>query len=108
MGNQKLDIGEGTITFWITAGEIQFNDGRTIPRVESNARDGSVSAIKDSDNKLKFSHVYLGKGRTDVAYDVSSLDPSQNHMVSATWSIESKEVILYIDGKQVAEAKIKY
>ena len=108
MGNQELDISEGTISFWITAGKVQFSDGRRIRLVEYNAPDGSVSAIKDSDDKLKFSHIYLGKGRTDVDYDISSLDPNQNHMVSATWSIESKEIILYIDGKQVAKAKIKY
>ena len=108
MNNQNLDIKEGTISFWINEGDVQFNDGQTIPLAQVNPSNGSIFVVKDSDNKLKFFHVYLGKGRTDVEYDVTLLNPNQRHMIAVTWSVLNKEIIMYLDGQQVARAEIRY
>jgi hypothetical protein len=91
MNNQKLDIKEGTICFWINEGKIQFNDNKTIPLFQQDLLNGSIFVVKDDDNKLKFFHVCLGKGRTDVEHDVSLLDPNEKHMVAATWSIKIRK-----------------
>lgn len=108
MSNKKLDIKEGTISFWINEGKVQFNNGQAIPLIQLTPSNGSIFMVKDSDNRLKFFHVYLGKGRTDVEYDVSLLDPNQRHMIAVTWSLKNKEIIMYIDGQQVAKTEIKY
>jgi hypothetical protein len=108
MSNQELDIKEGTIDFWVKEGRIQFNDNQAIPLIQLSPSNGSIFMVKDSDNKLKFFHVYLGKGRTDVEYDASSLNPNQKHMIAVTWSLKNKEVIMYVDGQQVAKTEIKY
>ncbi len=108
MSNQKLDIKEGTISFWINEGKVQFNGSQAIPLIQLSPSNGSIFIVKDSDNRLKFFHAYLGKGRTDVEHDVSLLDPNQRHMIAATWSLKNKEIIMYIDGQQVAKTEIKY
>jgi len=64
--------------------------------------------VKDSDNKLKFFHVILGKGRTDVEADVSKLSNDQDHFIAVTWSVKDKQIVLYIDGEPVAKAKTEY
>lgn len=108
MNNQDIDIREGTISFWINEGKMQFNDDNIIPLVQLNPRNGSIFMVKDSDNKLKLFHVYIGKGRTDVEYDVSSLNPNKRHMIAVTWSVKSREIIMYIDGEKVARTEIRY
>ena len=117
MGNQEANIKEGTISFWIEAGRIQFNDGVKTSIIEFKPLDGSISLVKDSDNKLRFSHVYLRKGDginddniecTDVKYDVTSLDPNKRHMIAVTWNLKNGEIIMYIDGKEVAKTEIEY
>lgn len=108
MDNKKIDIREGTINFWIKKNQLQFNDNKITPFVQVNTPDGSIFIIKDSDNKLKFFHVYLGKGRTDVEYDVFNLDPNERHMITVTWSVKNKEIALFIDAQEVARTKIDY
>jgi len=108
MNNQKFDIKEGTISFWIGEGKIQFDDNNIHPLIQLNSSEGSIFLVKDNDNNLKFFHVYIGKGRTNIEHDVSSLDTNKRHMIAVTWSIKNKEIIMYIDGEKVAKEEIKY
>ena len=108
MHNSKLDINEGTISFWVQPGTVAFNDGKTKPLVQLNPAGGSIFMVKDNDNKLKFFHVCIGKGRTDVEYDISSLDLSTKHMFAVTWSLKNAKIVMYIDGKPVSEVAINY
>jgi len=105
---QKTDIHEGSITFWILPGKIKFNDNEIAPLFQLNPPQGSLFILKDSDNKLKFFHVYVGKGRTDVEHDVSALDPNVKHMIAVTWSVKNRETILYVDGERVARSQMPY
>lgn len=108
MHNSKLDINEGTISFWVQPGKVAFNDGKTKPLIQLNPTGGSIFMVKDNDNKLKFFHVCLGKGRTDVEYDISSLDTSIKHMFAVTWSLKNAKIVMYIDGVPVSEVVINY
>lgn len=96
--NQEINIKEGTITFWVKENSIDWNDNRTTIFVNYSNSEGNIFILKDSDNKLKFFHVILGKGRTDVEIDVSSLSDNEPHFIAATWSLEKKEIALYVDG----------
>ena len=108
MSNQNVDIREGTIEFWITEGKMKFDDNKFIPLIQLNPQNGSIFIDKDNENKLKFTHIYIGKGTTEVEYNVSSLDPNKRHMIAVTWSLKTGEIIMYIDGKPVERTKIAY
>jgi len=98
---KQLDIKEGTITFWVKENKVIWNDGKVYPLFELSEGGNSIFIIKDSDNKLKFFHVFLGKGRTDVELDVSSLSNTERHFIAATWSLSKKEIALYVDGDKL-------
>lgn len=104
----KTNIKEGTISFWTRPNQIDFSDGKITILLQINPQNGSILILKDSDNKIKFFHVLLGKGRTDIEYNVSGLDKSEKHMFAFTWSILSKELKLYIDGELKVTTAIKY
>ena len=103
-----LDLREGTLEITIKKNKIQWNNGQSHNLGSFSSNEGSILLIKDSDNKLKFFHVILGKGRTNVEVDVSNLKNDERHYIVATWSLKNKRIILYIDGKEVARTSIKY
>ncbi|MCK4652099.1 MAG: hypothetical protein KAT13_03310 [Methanosarcinales archaeon] len=105
----QLDLREGSIDFWVEKNKLRWNDGLIQILVNIPTEQGNILIVKDSDNKLKFSHVLLGKGRTDVEIDVSDLSINESHHIAATWSISKKEIVLYIDGgEKTAKSNIKY
>jgi len=104
----QTSIFEGTITFWVGANKVDFSNNEAVPLFQIDPIGGSIFIVKDSDNKIKFFHILLGKGRTDVESDVSKLDVTKKHMFAFTWSIKAKELKLYIDGTLKNTAKIKY
>ena len=107
--SDELDLTEGTIDFWVKKEKLQWNDGLSQVLIKISNEQGSIFMLKDSDNKLKFFHVLLGRGRTDVELDVSELGADKPHYIVATWSVSSKEIILYIDGgEKTAKAEIEY
>lgn len=102
----KFDVNEGTVEFWVKEGKLKWNDGVEHVLINLSNKEGSVFVVKDSDNKLKFFHVILGKGRTDVESDVSNFSSDEQHYIAVTWSMKRKEICLYVDGKQVAKSQI--
>ena len=105
----QLDLKEGTIDFRVEKNKLRWNDGLIQILVNIPTEQGNILIVKDSDNKLKFSHVHLGEGRTDVEIDVSDLSINESHYIAATWSISKKEIVLYIDGgEKTAKSNIKY
>lgn len=104
----KTNIKEGTISFWTKPNQINFSDGKITTLLQIDPQEGSIFVLKDSDNKIKFFHVYLGKGRTDVELDVSKLDSAEKHMFTFTWSVKNKELNMYVDGKLKSTVPIKY
>lgn len=106
---KNINFKKGTLNFWIPAGLFEYDDN--IAHILVNYMDsmGSIFIVKDDDNKLKLSHVVIGKGRTDAEVDVSRLSSRDRHMVTATWSLDKKEIRLYVDGnKSQKGAKIEY
>lgn len=108
MNEQRLDVHEGTITFWIKKGTVNYNDGQVVILLNLSTKEGSIFLVKDSDNILRFFHVITGKGRTDLEYNVSNLPSEKAHMFGITWSMGRKEINLYIDGGPVAKTQIQY
>jgi len=106
--NQKMNLQEGTIEFWVKENKLIWNDGKANVLFKISKSDGSLFMVKDSDNKLKFFHVVLGKGRTDVETDVSELSINKPHYIAVTWSVKRKEIALYIDGELKAKSGIQY
>jgi hypothetical protein len=106
--DQKIDIEEGTISFWIKENQIDFSDSLLYSLVNVSHEKGAIFILKDTDKKIKFFHVYMGNGRTDVNWDCSKLNNNERHMVTVTWSLKDKAVKLYVDGELVGENEIKY
>lgn len=106
--NSQLDLEKGTLSFWIKENQIIFNDNKLYPLTEINNNKGSIFILKDTDKKIKFFYVYLGKGRTDIEWDCSGLENSKRHMIAVTWSQKDKETKLYIDGQLRDTSKIEY
>lgn len=106
--NTDFNIEEGSIAFWVRNNKLRWNDGMLTPFVNLNKNNGSIFIFKDADNKLKFYHVTLGKGRSDIEFDVSNLDSSKDHMIAVTWSKENKENQLFIDGNLVLKTKNEF
>ena len=102
------NVKEGTIQFWVRKGKLQWDDGLKHVLLNPSKKEGSILLVKDSDDKLKFSHVILGKGRTDAESDVSKLSSNKDHNIAVTWSVKNKQICLYIDGEAVAKSAIKY
>ena len=107
---EKFDIREGTIEFWVKENKIIWNDNKETVLLNAPVNNvGSLFMIKDDDNKLKFFHVILGKGRTDVEIDVSNLALDKPHHIAVTWSLKEKKVVHYVDGGELKDEKsIKY
>ena len=106
--NDKLSILEGTISFWIKEHKVDYSSNEVIPLFQISPFGGSIFIVKDSDKKIKFFHVYLGKGRTDIEFNVSNLDKSKKYMFTFTWSVKNKELKIYLDGKISKTKKISY
>jgi len=104
----QTNILEGTIEFWIKENKVDYSNSQAIPLFQIDPLGGSILIVKDSDNRIKFFHVFLGKGRTDIEYDVSKLDKTVKHMFAFTWSVKNKELKLFIDGKLKNTVSIKY
>lgn len=106
---RQLDIREGTIEFWAKKDKVQWNDNKSnvLFNIPVN-NTGRLFMIKDDDNWLKFSHLILGKGRTDAEIDVSNLSLNDPHHIAVTWSVSKKEICLYLDGELKAKSEIKY
>jgi hypothetical protein len=102
------NIEEGTVTFWVRKNKVKWNDGSVTPLMNKNNNMGSIFVLKDSDKKVKFFHVTLGKGRSDIEHDVSDLDPNKDHFFAVTWSKNSKENQLFIDGKIVEKIRNEF
>lgn len=108
--NKKINLETGSVSFWIPEKLFDYDNGKAHILANLSGNGGSILILKDTDNKLKFFHVFLGKGRTDVEIDVSDISSSERHMVTATWDIkDSKKISLYVDGgKKVKDEKILY
>ncbi|MDP8240683.1 MAG: LamG-like jellyroll fold domain-containing protein [Candidatus Hatepunaea meridiana] len=108
ISNRQVDIKQGTVIVWIKEGQLQFNDNNIHTIMQTNPPNGSIFLVKDNDNYLKFIHIYIGKGRTDVEYDVSDLNPNKEYKIAVAWGVKDKEIIMYINGEEVARSKINY
>ncbi len=108
MSNSNWNIKEGSIAFWVRNGKLNWSDGLVDALINLSNSEGSIFLLKDSDNKLKFSHVMLGKGRTDIEKDVSQLNKNVDHHIAITWSLRNKEICLYIDGEIASKTAIPY
>ena len=105
----NLNIEKGSITFWTNACTIDWSGSSIVPFFEASFDGNSIFILKDSDANLKFFHVFFGKGRTDVELNVKNLEFNEKHHIAITWSLESKEIALYVDGgKLKAVQKINY
>lgn len=106
---KEIDIREGTMEFWVREDKVRWNDNKSNVLFNITVNNtGSLFMIKDDDNKLKFFHLIIGKGKTDLEVDVSNLSLDKPHHIAVKWSVSKKEVGLYVDGKLEDKKEITY
>ena len=107
--HRQIDIREGAMEFWVREDKVAWSDNKknVLFNIPVN-NTGSIFLIKDDDNYLKFSHVLIGKGRTDVKTDVSSFSDKKLYHIAVTWSVKERKVALLVDGELKEEAPISY
>ena len=94
-----VNVNEGTLSFWVKKDKQIWNDGKITPFFNYTGSNGTLSLIKDDDNKLKFSQILMGEGRVDIEADVSDLPSDKKHFIAVTWSRDKKKTRLYLDGE---------
>lgn len=108
MNKEVLKIEEGTINFWFKENSLNFSDNKSVQIFNVDPEGGNILCVKDSDNKLKFFFVVIGKGREDLEFDISGEESSKRHMVTFTWNIKDKELNLYFDGQNKVKKIINF
>ena len=103
---EKLNIKEGTITFWIKERSVNFSDASIVRLFSVDPEGGSILMLKDADAYLKVFFVVLGKGRIDMLFNCSELDGNVAHFIAFTWSTE--ELNLYVDGEKKVSKEVKF
>jgi len=94
---KKISIKEGAIEFLVPKNKMKWNDNEKVVLFNIPVKNGSLFMLKDSDNYLKFFHVVIGGGRTDVGADVSNLSQDESHRIKAVWSLQNKNIALSVD-----------
>lgn len=96
----KLDFGEGTLSFWVPEGAIDYDDNKFIYFINHNTNEGYLKIIKDKDNGLKVFYDYFDNGRCNLNTSVAELDNDDKHHVAVTWSLKERMIKLFIDGQE--------
>ena len=104
--SKKLNFNKGSLTFRIPEGVIHYGDNKFANLINYSSEDGALKVVKDKDNGLKVFYNYIGNGRCSLNASAAELDNDDAHQVAITWSMENREVILYIDGEQRARCDI--
>ncbi|MCD6232869.1 hypothetical protein J7J81_00580 [bacterium] len=109
MENQifPLNLKQGTISFWVGAGKLNWNNNQRTLLFEASRDEGKISIIKDAKNILRAFYQLKGEKRKEVSIKVGDLSNKRKHQVAFTWSQKENEIILYLDGEKVGENKIK-
>jgi hypothetical protein len=103
---RKINFDQGTISFRIPEGAIDYKDNKFVYLVNYVSSKGFLKIVKDKDNGLKVLYNYRNNGNCQLNSPAQDLDNNDSHTVVVTWSMENREVILYIDGIERAKCEI--
>ncbi len=98
MTNKEIDFNEGSLTFWIPKGAIDYKGNEFIDLVNYNSDEGKIRIVKNNNNGLKVLYRYNDYGECILETNAEDLDNDDKHMVAVTWSLSDMKVKLYIDG----------
>ncbi|MCI0359667.1 MAG: LamG domain-containing protein [Planctomycetaceae bacterium] len=110
LNDGNLKPAEGTVEFWIKPDwDGTVGTGRELFKVGEDFNFGLLIQI-DGANNLRLmvwgedSSAPDGKGNKEMSIGASTTDwkAGQWHHVAATWNMASRELVLYVDGRQVA------
>lgn len=104
----KLTIDQGTLSFVIQRESVNFSDNKNVQLLSINPIGGNIIINKNHENQLEIMFVVLGKGSVNLISNVGNLDFNENHVITLTWSLLSGRLVLYINGKIVADSDIVF
>lgn len=106
MPDRDLDIDEGSVSFRILSGRVDYAGKTPVRLWTGEPEGGELRIVKDEAGRITFTHLKYEEGRTRAAYGASFLDPSVPHHVEASWSVSAGTIELYLDGTKVAATKL--
>lgn len=107
MSGVNINFEQGSISFRIPAGRIDYN-GNTSVQLFSHVSDlGTFTIIKKKDNGIQVNYNYFDKGVCCLEQDASILDNDDEHNILISWSLKEGKIILFIDEKKVKEEDIE-
>lgn len=96
----KINFEEGTLSFWVPEGAIDYDDNKFIYLINYNTNEGYFKVVKDKDNGIKVLYEYFNKGKCNLKASAAELDDNDKHHVAVTWSLSERRVKLFIDGQE--------
>ena len=103
----KINFEEGTLSFWVPEGAIDYDDDKFIYLINYNTKEGYFKVVKDKDNGIKVLYNYFNMGKCDLKTSASELDDNDKHHVAVTWSLKERNIKLFIDGAERDSCEIK-
>lgn len=96
----NINFEEGTLSFWVPKGALDYNDNQFKYLVNYNTPEGYLKIIKDKDNRIKVLYNYFNKGNCILEASAGELDNEDKHSVEVTWSLKERNIKLFIDGDE--------
>ena len=107
MMNKEIDFNQGSLTFWIPKGSINYKGNEFIELVNYKSSEGKIRIVKNKNNGLRVLYHYIDHGECSLEANAEDLDNDDKHMVAVTWSIADMKVKLFIDGSERANCDIQ-
>ncbi len=103
----SINFNEGTVSFRIPKGSLNYKDNKFFYLINYEGSGGILKIYKDIDNGIKVYYAYKRKGYGSLNTKADELDDEHEHLIDLTWSLNKREIILYIDGEKRDSCKIK-
>lgn len=101
----KINFNEGSLTFWIPEGTLNYGDNKFVYLINYFSKEGSLKIVKDKDNGIKVFYNYINNGKCVLKVEAEDLDDDKHH-IAVTWSMPNRKVVLYIDGQESGSCDI--
>lgn len=105
--SKEINFNEGSLTFWIPEGSIDYRGGDFIDLINYKSPDGKIRIVKNKNNGLKVLYHYIDHGECVLETSAEYLDNDDKHMIALTWSLEEMVVKLFINGVEKATCDIE-
>jgi len=96
----EINFNQGTLTFYIPEGVIDYKNNKTINLINFNSKEGHIKVSKNKNNGMMVDYYYTNFGGCKLVVDAGDLDNQQKHEIIISWSTIEGVLKLNIDGTE--------